>query len=109
MNILILGIGGPTPRSIASRLRNLYPDAHLVGVDANPKALGFFIEGLLNEHIAIPRADAGEVYWDTINNIVKTHQIDLAFVQPEYEVLAWGRYLEENGRYPCPTLISLGR
>lgn len=105
MNILILGIGGPTPRSIASQLRTLYPDAHLVGVDANPKALGFFMRGLLDEHIAIPRADAGEVYWDTIKNIVKTHQIDLAFVQPEYEVLAWGRYFDENGEYPCPTLI----
>ena len=106
MNILINGVGGPTPRSIALHLRHIFPQATLVGVDANPKALGFFMEGLLDYHYVIPRADAGQIYWDKIGEIIEKHNIDQAFVQPEYEVLAWGKYFQQYGNYPCPTLIS---
>lgn len=104
MNILITGIGGPTPRSIALRLRQLYPNARLIGVDTNNKALGFYMSGLLDKGFVIPPAGS-ENYWEEMNAIVSNEAIDLAFVQPEKEVIAWGRYLKKFGRYVCPALI----
>lgn len=103
-SILISGIGGPTPRSIALRLRELYPDARLIGVDTNPKALGFYMKGLLDKHRVVPRADHND-YWSEMRNIVKDEDIDFAFIQPEKEVLEWGRYYNEHGNYICPVLI----
>lgn len=103
-SILITGIGGPTPRSIALRLRELYPQAKLVGVDTNPKALGFYMDGLLNKSFIVPRANE-QHYWDEIKKVIDREAIDLAFVQPEKEVLAWGNYYKENGSYIVPTLI----
>lgn len=104
MNILITGIGGPTPRSIAHRLRQVNPEAKLIGVDANPKALGFYIQGLVDEMRIIPRADNPD-YWSVIKELIEEFKIDFALIQPEYEVTAWGNYLKEHGAYPCPTLI----
>lgn len=103
-NILITGIGGPTTRSIALHLRELYPDAKLVGVDINPKALGFYLEGLLDKTWVVPRTDS-EDYWPVMKEIVEFESIDLAFVQPEKEVIAWGKYYKENNRFISPTLI----
>jgi len=104
MNILITGIGGPTPRSIAVRLRKLFPNATLIGADSNPKALGFYMEGLLDKCIVAPRAD-DPAYWEFMIELVKSETVDLAFVQPEMEVLEWGKYFNENGSYICPVLI----
>jgi len=104
MNILISGIGGPTPRSIALWLRKLYPDAVLIGVDTNPKALGFYMKGLLNKSEIVPRADDGD-YWEVMTKLVENEKIDFAFVQPEMEVLEWGDFFKRNGRYICPVLI----
>ncbi len=102
--ILITGIGGPTPRSIASRLRNLYPNVKLVGVDSNPRAMGFYMTDLLDKKIKVPNANHDE-YWPVLKKIVKEQTIDLAFIQPEKEVLAWGKYYKQNGNYICPVLI----
>lgn len=104
MNILITGIGGPTPRTIALRLRELYPNAKLVGVDANRKALGFYMDGLLDEAMVIPRANHND-YWSVLKDIVREQAIDFAFIQPEKEVIAWGKYFKEYGAYICPALI----
>jgi biotin carboxylase len=104
MNILILGVGGPTPRSILKRLRTVYPNSRLIGTDINPKALGFHMKGLIDEGYLIPRATAND-YFNKISEIIATEQIDFAFVQPEQEVLAWGKYFEEYKTYPCATLI----
>ena len=46
-NILITGIGGLTPRSIAGIIRRNHPDYKLIGIDINKKAIGFFINNLL--------------------------------------------------------------
>lgn len=102
--ILITGIGGPTPRSIALHLRHLYPDARLVGVDTNPKALGFYMDGLLDKSLVVPRAN-DKSYWKVMRNIVEEESVDLAFVQPEKEVMAWGNYHEEHGCFITPALI----
>ena len=80
-NILITGIGGPTPRSIANVIRFTHPDYRLIGVDANPKALGFFIPGLVNKHYLVPRMD-NPGYWPYILNLIEKERIDMAFVQP---------------------------
>jgi len=104
MNILINGIGGPTPRSIALRLRALYPTATLVGLDVNEKAIGFYLNGLVDYSYLVPRASE-PTYWEALNRIVAKHGIDLAFVQPEAEVKAWGRHQHNHASLPCPALI----
>ncbi len=102
--ILITGIGGPTPRSIAKTIRKDNPDYAIIGIDANPKALGFFMPGLIDTYYVAPRVSDGS-YWTFINDLIAKEQINLAFVQPELEVIAWGEYYRSNGSFPCPTLI----
>ncbi len=104
MNVLILGIGGPTPRSIARRLKTIYPSVRIIGTDINPKALGFYMKDILDVSHIIPRADAPN-YWSVIKKIISSESISYAIVQPEKEVAAWGRYYAEHHAYPCPTLI----
>lgn len=102
--ILITGIGGPTPRSIASTIRRTMPDFRLIGMDANPKAMGFFMPGLLDAAYLAPRMDATG-YWDFVHALLEKEKIDMAFVQPESEVVGWGEYFNANSRFPCPVLI----
>lgn len=104
MNILISGIGGPTPRSIAKRVREILPHAKVIGVDANKKALGFYMKGLVDKHYIVPRASENN-YWDVINKIISDDKIDLAFIQPEFEVIKWGELYKEKGSFPCPVLL----
>lgn len=47
--ILITGIGGMTPRSIARFIKKRYPNYKIIGIDANPKALGFYMQGLIDK------------------------------------------------------------
>ena len=105
MKILVTGIGGPTPRSIASVLRRDYPDASIVGVDCDPRALGFYMPGLLDERYVVPRTTDAEAYFRAIHKILGREKIDLALVQPESEVLAWGDYFERHKSYPCPVVM----
>ena len=105
MNILVTGIGGPTPRSIASVLRRDYPDATIVGADCNSRALGFFMPGLVDKRYVVPRATNSDDYFRAVNQIVNEENIDLALVQPETEVLAWGDYFQAHKSYPCPTVL----
>jgi len=105
MKILICGIGGPTPRSIARQIKIVFPEAKIIGVDANPKALGFFMSGLIDQHYIIPKARQKDEYWAKILEIIDKEVPTLAFVQPEAEVLAWNEYKEEKGNFPCPVII----
>lgn len=103
--ILITGIGGLTPRSIASIIRKNHPDYKIVGCDINKKAVGFFMKGLLDEFFVCPRCSSPE-YFPWIKKLVEAKQIDYAFVQPESEIVAWGDYYEKNGEYPCPVFMG---
>ncbi len=103
-NILITGIGGPTPRSIAKTLKTSHPNCRIIGVDANPRALGFYIPGLVDASYVVPRVTES-AYWQKIREIISHEQIKVAFVQPELEVIEWGKYFENNGAYPCPVLL----
>ena len=102
--VLITGIGGPTPRSIAKTIRQKFPDYTIYGVDSNPKAIGFFVPGLIDKHYIAPRVTE-ENYWAFIHDVIDKHNIDFAFVQPEMEVIGWGNYYKNHGRFPCPVLL----
>lgn len=103
--ILITGIGGLTPRSIANIIREKHKDYRIIGCDINKKAVGFFINGLLDEYYVCPRCTDKE-YFPWIEALVCREHIDYAFVQPESEIVEWADYYEKNGRYPCPTFLG---
>jgi carbamoyl-phosphate synthase large subunit len=102
--VLISGIGGPTPRSIATTIRKNNSDFRIIGIDANPKALGFYMPGLVDKFYVAPRINESD-YWPFIINLISEEKIDMAFVQPEVEVIGWGDYYNSNHSFPCPVLI----
>ena len=103
--ILITGIGGLTPRSIAKIIRKNHPDYKLIGCDIDKKAIGFFMKGLLDEYFVCPRCTLNK-YFPWIEKIVNEKNIDYAFVQPESEIVEWGDYYEKNGKYPCKVFMG---
>lgn len=60
--ILITGIGGLTPRSIAKIIRKNHPDYKLIGCDIEKKAMGFFMKGLLDEYFVCPKCTSSEYF-----------------------------------------------
>ena len=103
--VLVTGIGGLTPRSIAGVIRKNHPDYKIIGCDMDKKAMGFFMKNLVDEYYVCPRCSSDK-YFPWIENLVKIKQIDYAFVQPESEIVEWGDYYEKNGKYPCPTFMG---
>lgn len=103
--ILISGIGGLTPRSIATIIRENHPDYRIIGCDIEKKAMGFFMKGLVDEYYVSPRCTSPE-YFPWMEKLVKDRKVDYAFVQPEAEIVEWGGYYERNGRYPCPVFMG---
>lgn len=105
MSILINGIGGPTPRSISRALRwfSRYRRYELIGTDINPLARDLYDQTLYNKTYLVPPAGHSE-YWPALEDIIRRHEIDLALVQPELEVLAWARRAK-SGSLPCKALI----
>lgn len=103
--ILLTGIGGLTPRSIAKVIRRNHPDYRLIGVDANKKAMGFFMPGLLDGYEVCPRCTEDN-YFPFVERIVKEYQIDYAIVQPEVEIVEWGAYYEKNGSFPVDVFMG---
>lgn len=103
--ILITGIGGLTPCSIAGIIRKNHPDYRLIGCDIEKKAVGFFMGGLLDEYYICPRCTSPD-YFAWIKKLVVKKHIDYAFVQPESEIVEWGAYYEEHGEFPCPTFMG---
>lgn len=106
MKILINGVGGPTPRSVARSIRESarYRDSLLVGVDANPFAHGLYEAGLYDDQELIPPA-CDPLYWEAIERQVECHGIEAALVHPELEVLEWTRRRSEGGDWPCQSLL----
>ena len=103
--VLITGIGGLTPRSIAKTIRNNHPEYKLIGCDIDKKAMGFFMDGLLDEYYVCPRCTSAE-YFPWVEKLVLDKGIDYAFVQPESEIVEWADYFEKNGKYPCPVFMG---
>lgn len=93
-NILITGVGGPTPRSfvravkLAESQTNKNKQYRFVGVDCNPLAYGLYDSTLFDQSYVIPRSN-DEPYWSTINQLIQKENIDAAIILPEEEVLEW--------------------
>lgn len=105
ITILLNGVGGPTPRSIAkSLLRYSDLDVRIIGTDSNPHAHGLYEDDLYEKTYLIPCCDDPD-YWPCINEIVELHQIDLAIVQPEQEVIEWTRRKSLGLDWPCKALL----
>lgn len=103
--ILVTGIGGLTPRSITKIIRKNHPDYKIIGCDVDKKAVGFFMKDLLDEYYICPRCTSPE-YFFWIEKIVEEKHIDYAFVQPESEIVEWGDYFNEHGKFPCPVFMG---
>ena len=103
--VLITGIGGLTPRSIAKIIKKNHPNYRLIGCDIDKKAMGFFMKGLLDEYFVCPKCTSSE-YFPWLEKLVKEKKIDYAFVQPESEIVEWGDYYEKNGKYPCNVFMG---
>lgn len=108
--VLITGIGGLTPRSIATVIRENHPEYNIIGCDIEKKAMGFFMKTrdgkmLIDKHYLAPRCESPE-YFPFIEKISEENNVDFAFVQPESEIVEWGRYYEEHGKFPVPTFMG---
>jgi carbamoylphosphate synthase large subunit len=105
MNILITGIGGPTPIGIANsiRLSDRFKDIKLVGVDSVEYAPGLYNEELFDKTYLIPHSSS-EDYWSALESVISKEGIDFAFVVPELEVLKWSSRMKKD-RIPCGSLL----
>jgi carbamoyl-phosphate synthase large subunit len=105
MNILITGVGGPTPRSFSIALKKFsrYKMYELIATDINPLSMGLYQTELFSKSYLIPRC-TDDQYWEKIEEIVKIHQIELAVILPELEVMEWCKRAEE-GKLPCKALL----
>jgi hypothetical protein len=91
MNILVTGVGGPTPRSFVRAVKLNEKESRnyrFIGVDCNPLAYGLYDTTLFDKGYLVPRADHEE-YWTAINEIIRKEEIHGAVVLPEVEVLEW--------------------
>lgn len=103
--ILITGIGGLTPRSIATIIKKNHPDYRIIGCDIEKKAMGFVMQGIADEYFTAPYCSSHD-YFPWIEMLIAEKHIDFAFVQPESEIVEWGDYYEKNGKYPCPVFMG---
>lgn len=106
MNVLISGVGGPTPRSFAHALKGYdskFSNIQLFGTDINPLAIGLYDKKLFTNTYVVPRADSS-YYWDRIGDIVKLNRIDIAIILPELEVLEWSKK-DCTGQLPCKVFL----
>jgi len=94
MNILVSGVGGPTPRSFVRAVKlaqdKFSKSMKFIGVDCNPLAYGLYDKGLFDVSYVVPRAD-DKTYWEAMNSIIEKEKIDAAIVLPEVEVLEWAK------------------
>jgi hypothetical protein len=94
MNILVTGVGGPTPRSFVRAVKLSDSDfskaIRFIGVDCNPLAYGLYDQSLFDSGYLVPWASDDD-YWYSINRIIKKEKIDTAVVLPEVEVLEWAK------------------
>lgn len=105
INILVTGIGGPTPRSFVRSIIDSKSDAYnFIGVDADPLAIGLYDNTSYSKTYLVPKAN-NEYYWTRIAKIIDLHHIEFAVVLPEVEVVAWSKRKEQEG-LPCKAFIS---
>lgn len=105
MNVLFTGVGGPTPRSFAISLKKYsgLKNLEFIGTDINPLAVGLYQKEVFKHTYIVPRASDPN-YWNRINAIIRKHDITLAVVMPELEVLEWSKK-QEQGSLICKALL----
>lgn len=105
VNVLLTGIGGPTPRAIAKCLKkyNKCGTYRIIATDCNAFAFGLYEKKYIDKSIVIPSVSSS-TYWKIILGIIKRESIDVAVVQPEDEVEEWAKYLANNS-IPCKVLV----
>jgi carbamoylphosphate synthase large subunit len=105
MNVLISGIGGPTPIGIAKSLllNDKFKNIKLIGVDSGQYAAGLYNKDLFSSTYLIPHS-ANDNYWSILESIVRKDRIDYAFIVPELEVLAWSAKMNSD-HIPCNSLL----
>lgn len=93
-NILVTGVGGPTPRSFVRAVKLFGGEAgkefDFIGVDCNPRCYGLYAMDLFSKTFIVPRADAKN-YWEKINQVIEENEIEGAIILPEVEVLEWAK------------------
>ncbi|MDX1638205.1 MAG: hypothetical protein R3281_09560, partial [Balneolaceae bacterium] len=101
INILVTGVGGPTPRSFVRAVKQSEHSGaesyRFIGADCDPLAYGLYDRRLFERCYLVPRADHRD-YWARINEIIDKEQIRGAVVLPEAEVLEWARNSEKLER-----------
>ncbi|QSS98019.1 hypothetical protein [Psychroflexus sp. ALD_RP9] len=102
MNILITGIGGPTPLGVAKSLKLANENLKIIGTDANKFAPGHF-DSTYDKTYVIPKASDKD-YWLSITKIIKLEKINFAFIIPETEVIEWSNR-QSMGLLPCKTIL----
>ena len=103
MNILISGIGGPTPLGIAKSISESGLVEKLIGIDGSEFAPGLYNFELFDKTFRVPHSSHPD-YWKAIEKIVASEKIDFAFIVPELEVLKWSER-QKFGTLPCSSSI----
>ena len=92
--ILVTGIGGLTPRSITTIIREKHPDYHIIGCDVEKKAMGFFMtmkdgKKLVDEYYICPRCTDSEYFpWNlkSLNGEITTRRTEDFLVRFSWDV-----------------------
>ena len=105
MNILVTGVGGPTPIGIAKSilLNKRFNNIRFIGVDSGKYAPGLYNKELFDKTYLIPHSSKDD-YWSILESIISKESIDYAFVVPEEEVLKWSLRMKTN-KIPCDSLL----
>jgi hypothetical protein len=105
LNILITGVGGPTPRSFARALRSFgkWGPYRIFGTDINPLAIGLYQRDLFENCFLTPPSSSPD-YWAFTADLIERLKIDAAVVLPEVEVAEWSRRQALTG-LPCKALV----
>jgi len=84
-NILLTGVGGVTPQSIAKSLRKSKRKYKIIGVDSSVTSNGLYMEELFDKTYHIPMC-TDEKYYDYLNYITEIERVDLIIISPDFEV-----------------------
>ncbi|MCF8267381.1 MAG: hypothetical protein K9I69_04800 [Ignavibacteriales bacterium] len=105
MNILITGVGGPSPKSVSRSLKfhSKLKDIRLFGTDSNKYAYGLYDKSLYKKTFLVPRVDHPD-YWKVFYDIIRENNIEYAIILPELEVIEWSKISETQG-LPCKVLL----
>lgn len=105
LNILITGVGSPTPRGFSRALKQLgnYKNYRLFGTDIHKYAIGLYQNEIFEETFLTPKSTE-EGYWEATQRIIDDYDIDIAVIIPEREVQTWSERQASIG-LPCKALI----